>query len=207
MRFFSKNELLAVLLIFILVTAFTLKGLKDATRRARDFQRKQDIGIISDALHKYQEEFGFFPPSENGKIKACKGDYYSNVFEKLKELKEFDRELFFSGLKVCDWGIDPLRDLQELDSAAYLNALPSDPKSVSGLSYLYLSNTNRFQLYSYLEGEDNENGFNEKIMERELLCGNMKCSYGKSYGNTPLDISIEDYERILLEESKTGQRD
>ena len=205
MRPFTKNELLIVVIIFAVVVGFTLKGLKDATRRARDFQRKQDLGIISDALHKYHDDFGFFPPSENGKVKACKNDNFEEVYTKLKTLQEFDRNLFFEGLKTCDWGSDPLRDVQDDNYSPYLSSIPSDPKKNSGITYLYLSNTVRFQLYTYLEGESDENGFDQGIVLRSLQCGTGVCSYGKSYGVTPLNMSIDDYENILLKESQTGK--
>ena len=85
----------------------------------------------------------------------------------------------------------------------YLANIPKDPKSAIGVKYLYISNTKRYQIYSYLEGEKDEGGFDQKIVDRKLDCGKGVCMYGKSFGETPLDRSIEDYE----EEKEDGTKE
>jgi len=205
MRPFTKRELLGVGLIFLIVFLVTFQGLVVAKRRARDAQRKADLGAISDALYTFYEEFGFFPPAEVGKIKACKGVAYEEVLTELKAKKDFDRELFFTGLRPCYWGADPLRDITSSDRAPYLATIPVDPKGGEGYTYLYISNTYRFQLYTFLEGETEEDGYDSRIVSRDLSCGRAICSFGKSYGQTPLDVSIEDYEQKLLDESRGGK--
>ncbi|OGM21059.1 hypothetical protein A2714_01870 [Candidatus Woesebacteria bacterium RIFCSPHIGHO2_01_FULL_38_9] len=201
MRFFSKNEAIGVLIILSVVFIFTFSGLKTSLRRARDAQRQADLSSVSDALYTFQAEFGFFPPSEDGKVKACKDSDFDEVIIKLRELEDFDRNLYFEGLRGCDWGYDGLRDVTDDTYPPYLMSLPSDPKQEEGFSYFYISNTKRFQLYSYLEGEDEENTYNSGVVSRNLACGTKICSFGKSSGDTPLDISIEDYERKLENEN------
>lgn len=198
MKFFSKNEFLGIALIFLVVFIVTYQNMIIALARARDTQRRDDLGSISNALNQFQEEFGFFPPSENGKIKACRGENYDEVVARLENLPEFDREVFFEGLRACEWGYDPLPDSQGEREKPYMERLPQDPQANLGLSYLYLSNTNRFQIYSYLEEGEGAEGFNEGIVARTLSCGNEICSFGRSYGETPLDKSIEEYEEELL---------
>ncbi len=205
MKFFTKNELISVTIIFIIVGAFTFSGLKTSIRRSRDAQRRADLGSISDALHKYQEEFGFFPPSENGKIKACKGDDFDQKLEEIKKEEKFDRNKFFEALSTCEWGQDSLIDVSEDSREPYLKTIPADPKGGVGISYLYLSNTGRFQIYAFLEGGEEEAGYSQTIVSRNLSCGNKICNHGKSSGDTPLDKSIEEYELELLEKSKTGK--
>lgn len=208
MKPFTKHELIGVGVILLVIFIITLANLQVAIRRSRDVQRRADLGAISNALGRYQEDFGFFPPSEAGKIKACKGENFESVIKELEEKEEFDQNKFFSeALTPCDWGGDSLSDLglfgDELSS--YLKVILQDPKRGEGMSYLYLSNTRRFQLYSYLEGEEEEEGYNLGIVNRKLLCGNKICSFGKSFANTPLDKSIEEYEQELLEKSKAGK--
>ena len=187
------------------VGSITLYNLNIAIRRSRDSQRKSDLGSISDALHKYQADFGFFPPSENGKIKACKNDLFNDISAELKESKRLDTSKFFEGERPCEWGADKFVDLFDERYPAYLLVIPQDPKAGEGANYLYFSNTNRFQLYSYLEGGGSEDGYDTGIVGRNLSCGRGICSFGKSYGETPLDKSIEDYEEELVRQQKGGK--
>jgi len=106
MKPFSKQELIGVTLIFIVVFGLTFIGLQASIRRSRDVQRKADLGAISDALHKFQEEFGFFPPSDGRKIRACKGNNFNEILTEIKDTETFDRELFFQGLRACEYGVD-----------------------------------------------------------------------------------------------------
>ncbi|KKR30710.1 MAG: hypothetical protein UT61_C0003G0038 [Candidatus Woesebacteria bacterium GW2011_GWA1_39_8] len=175
MKPFSKQELIGVTLIFIVVFGLTFIGLQASIRRSRDVQRKADLGAISDALHKFQEEFGFFPPSDGRKIRACKGNNFNEILTEIKDTE-----------------------------TPYLAVIPSDPKTNEGFSYVYFSSANRFQLYAFLEGGVDEDEYNSGVFNRNLPCGVGICSFGKSSGETPLDISIEEYEQQLLEKSKTG---
>jgi type II secretory pathway pseudopilin PulG len=79
MKSFTKKEVVGIALIFFVVFLITFKGLLTSERRARDAQRRGDLGAISNALYAYQKDFGFFPPSENGKIKACRADNFNEV--------------------------------------------------------------------------------------------------------------------------------
>ncbi len=198
MKPFTRQELVVLFLTLMFVFFFTFKGLVEAERKARDAQRKADLGVISDALHSFFEVNGYFPPSENGKIKMCRGENFEKVVNELKGEGNFDRNKFFEGLRGCEWGKDSLENLLN-SSDIFLKTLPADPRTDRGITYLYLSNTARFQLYAYLEGEEKEEGFGEKIVSRNLYCGEKVCSFGKSSGDTPLDISIEDYEKSLIQ--------
>ena len=175
MKFFTRKELLAVVLILGVVILASLSNFKVSLRRARDVQRKNDIRSVSDALIKYNEDFGPFPLAEDGKIVGCHGP----------ETK-IDEKGRITGLVACEWGRDALAD-----------KLPQDPLFEEGLRYLYLSSGEHFQLYASLEGTD-EPEYDEKIVARNLSCGSQICNFGLSYGATPLDKSIEEYENELL---------
>lgn len=202
MKPFSKSEIIGVSLIFLVVGTITLSGLVTSLRRARDAQRMNDIGAISDALDVFREEYGFLPESENGKIKACKGSNFDQVSEELKALPQFDRKLFFSGLRACEWGVDRFADVADDTRKPYLSPLPRDPRSKSGRTYTYLSNTNRYQIFASLEGREEEDSYNPKVVTRNISCGDTICNVGKGFMNTPLDKSIEEYENELLQKNK-----
>lgn len=200
MRFFNKSELIAVIVILGLVITATTFNLKASIIRARDAQRRADLKSVANALESYFDSFGFFPPSsDGGKIVACKGENFDSVTKELEERSEFNLGKYLEGLAQCDWGTDSLTDLSE--GKTYLQKLPQDPRAGQGYSFLYLSNTKRFQLYAHLEGGGNEEGYSQDIVERGLNCGVRKCNFGLSYGSTPLDMSIEEYEEEIVRES------
>lgn len=193
MKFFTKNEIIGVLVILLLILVLTGFNLRISLRRSRDAQRRADVNDIVNALDKYQKDFGFFPPSsDDGKIIACKGANFGTIPSDIKD--ENRRGYFINMLRGCDWGDDSLRDVGDDTYQAYLNRIPRDPKADEGLAYFYISDMNTFQLYAYLEGGKTEEGFRRGIIERNLQCGNRVCNFGKAYGETPLEISLQEYE-------------
>src|SRR4030065_1961524 len=104
MKPFTKKEILGVLRILCVVFIVTGFNFQLSLRRARDAQRKGDAGQMSDVLGKFFADYGFFPPSENGKIKICKGADFDKVMQEVKNKKLFDSKLFYSGLRGCEWG-------------------------------------------------------------------------------------------------------
>jgi len=197
MKSFTKNEYIAVGVIFFFLVVITLLNLNIAVRRSRDVQRRSDLGAIANALEVYNEDFGYLPPAEDGMLKACPGDKFDEVVADIKDDPTFQRQKLFSGLRKCSWGEDELRDLFDPAYDSYLKIIPQDPNENSGTSYLYISNENLFQIYAYLEGESSEEGYNPGIVQRGLMCGNNVCNFGKSFKDIPLDQSLEDYEAEL----------
>ena len=201
MKFFTKNEFIAVLSILAVVIIVSLFNFKVALRRARDTQRRDDLGAIYNAVEKYQLEFGFFPlSSDAGKIKACKPDNYGEIVTELSHLPIFDQGAYLSKLKECEWGHDSISDLTDDARPRYIKTLPVDPKSDEQISYFYISNSRLFQIYAYLEGEEDEVGYNQAIVNRKIACGEKTCNFGRAYANTPLDKSLAEYENELMEE-------
>lgn len=204
MRPFTKSELKGVLLILFALLVATLSNLRISIRKARDAQRRADLASITNALNKYQEEFGFYPHSEDGKIKACEAENFEEVIQMLSQKKERSYQDFFAAMRPCQWGEDELKDIFSKTSSVYLSPIPQDPKQTQGIEYLYISNTRMFQLYAHLEGGKPEIGYDEKILSRNLNCGDKICNFGKSSGVTPLDKSLEEYERLLIEKNNSG---
>ena len=207
MKPFTKNEKIGVILILLAIALATGINLRLALRRSRDAQRRADMGAVSNALHSFFDDFGFFPPAEDGKIKACRATNFDTILAEVANQEQFDRDKFFDALVPCRWGNDSLDDLGLFGSETktYLKSIPVDPRKDEGADYVYLSNTKRFQIYSYLEGENSEEGYDLGIVDRSLMCGNEICSFGKTYTKTPLDKSIEEYELELLEKLKLEQ--
>jgi hypothetical protein len=204
MKAFTKSELKGVGIIFFFLIVITLLNLNIAVRRSRDVQRRADLGAIANALEIYNEDFGYFPPVSDGKLKACPGENFEEVVADIKDDDVFQRQKLFEGLRACSWGEDGLRDLFDQDYEPYLKIIPQDPSEDDGISYLYISNENLFQILAYLEGEESEDGYNPGIVARGLQCGDKICNFGKSYKDIPLDKSLEEYEAEVAEKRKTG---
>ena len=182
MKFFDNSELKAILVIFAFLIVISTPNFIVSLRRARDAQRKADIGSIHDSLLRYQGDFGSFPLSVSGKIAACEPVSF-------KEVGGIKTPVF----SACDWGKDELRDLSDLSYPSYLKTVPNDPQKDKGYSYHYLSNGSSFQVYGSLEGKA-EDEYDPAIIKRGLACGEKICNFGKGSGRTPLNISIEEYE-------------
>jgi len=147
MKLFTKQEILALGIIFGILLVISIPNFALSIKRARDVTRKDDLFALELALKAYEGEYREFPTS------------------------------------------------LELLS---LKPLPNDPQWDRGISYLYLTNGHTFQLYGSLELTDQDE-YDEKVVSRNLACGIRICNFGRSYGNTPLDKSIEEYENELIE--------
>lgn len=203
MKFFTKKELVAVGIILFVLSIVSYRNFQIALRRARDSQRRSDLGSLNDALSKYYEDFSFVPlSSSKGNIKACKGSNYDQLMQELKQEKSFDTKLYLEGLTDCVWGKDSLSDLQDSTYPDYLKLIPEDPLQSEGYSYLYIADGKFYQIYAYLEGGSDEEGYDGKIVSRNLRCGTHICNFGKAYGETPLDKSLQQYENELIQKNK-----
>lgn len=178
----TKKEILGTTIILALIFLASLYNFKIALRRSRDAQRKADIRAVTDALNKYQSDFGFLPESQDNKIKACAPAF-----------------------SVCEWGKSGIYDLSDASYPPYIKILPIDPDSKKGASYYYSGNGRRFQVLAALEGKD-EPEYDAKIEARGVFCGSRICNYGLSSGDTPLDKSIEQYERELEEAAEAARQ-
>lgn len=181
-----------MLVILAVIIAFSCPNFIVSVRRARDAQRKADVGSIYSALNEFQSDFGSFPLSKGGKIAFCSPVVKKEAVElsnKGSSISDFD-------YSVCEWGKDSISDLSDPSFLPYLKIIPQDPYYSKGRGYYYFSNGNRYQIYGSLESKA-EDEYDEAIIKRNLPCGNAICNFGKAYSNTPLDISIEEYENEI----------
>lgn len=148
MKFFNRQELIILGLIFLVLTVIAFPNFSLSVKKSRDLTRKDDLFALEIALKDYEKQNESFP------------------------------------LALSDLPINPI---------------PTDPLLKNGDKYLYFSNGKRFQLYASLELTDQDE-YDEKVASRNLLCGTRVCNFGRAYGDTPLDISIEEYENKLLYE-------
>lgn len=79
---------------------------------------------------------------------------------------------------------------------------PKDPGTPNGFSYLYITDGKFFQLYSSLEGGNEESQYLPSVAKLNLKCGKYVCNFGKSSGNIPLDKTIQEYENDINAKNK-----
>lgn len=172
MQIFSHSEKRIVIVTLLVIAVFSFFNFNIALRRGRDNERQNDLGDITRELDSFKESFGSYPlPGNNGAIKGCGSG---------KLLSDFSD---------CVWGKDKI--------ANGSRTLPADPLTSKGYSYIYFSDGKFFQLFSSLEGMTDEDQYNPKIVARNLNCGKFICNFGKASSNTPLDITLEEYENKL----------
>jgi len=190
MKPFSKSEIISLAVIFAILIAVSVPNFIVSLRRARDQVRRDDMGALEHSLGEYISDFKIFPSaSPDGRIMDClkPGD---------KPVKNKEGGWTVS-LIPCNWGKDSFINL--INNKIYMSKLPRDPDYQKGARYLYLTDGDRYQIYAVMEGSD-EAEVDPKIIARGLMCGNKICNVGRSY-NVPVNISIEEYDKLLLEHS------
>lgn len=173
---FSKQERTGLLIILTVLFVVTGLNLRISIRRARDAQRKNDLGSIHDTLLKHQAQYGLFPfATDDGRIIGC------HPTQDEKGVIKFE---------PCNWHADSFGQMQVLNG---------DPHSRQSVAYFYISNGKRFQIFAALEGAD-EPEYDPVILKRNIKCGVKTCNFGRAPGRTPLDKTLEEYENELNEE-------
>lgn len=187
MRPFSKSEIISLVVIFTILIAVSVPNFIISLRRARDQVRRDDMGVLIHALDEYVADNRSLPlASSDGRIMDClkPGD------KPVKDSKGF----WIVNPIPCEWGVDSLTDL--ITGKDYFPILPRDPDYQKGSKYLYFSDGSRYQIYAAMEGTT-EAEVDPKIIALNLMCGVRVCNVGRSY-NVPTDISIEEYDKLLL---------
>ncbi len=187
MKPFTKSEFISIVIIFVVLALISLPNFLMSLTKSRDQSRKDDLGRIVQALDEYYVDFGEFPKSStDGRIVACKNPE--------EEVKLDSKGRVVVNLIPCDWGKDPIVDLTPKSTKVYLPQIPRDPDYLTrGSNYIYFSNGIRYQLYASLESSTWDE-YDPKIIARNIMCGEKVCNTGRSFSETPTNISIEEYE-------------
>lgn len=176
MKPFTKQEIISLIVIFLVLIGVSWPNFGLSLRRARDQIRRDDMGNIQAAITAYYADYGVFPSSTtDGKIIACKASGSSGELD----------------LIPCNWGKDTWVNLTPGVNKVYMKTLAGDPNLNKGATYVYFSDGSRYQLFGTLEGID-EPGYDLKLVAHNVMCGNRVCNVGRSY-NVPMYISIEEY--------------
>lgn len=161
MKLFTKSETKIIAIIFVILFIIIGFNMKISLRKGRDNTRKDDLSALQKALDTFQNKYNMFPPSIEGKIGGCFGSD-TTIDPKTGRL---------INLIACEWGKDGFENI---------SILPRDPNFQKSASYLYLSNTDKYQIYVSLEGKS-EAEYSESVFNKNLQCGTVICNYGREY--------------------------
>lgn len=190
MKKFTKNEIWGLGVIFLVLLIISIPNFLLSLRRARDQVRRDDLGALVKSLDEYLTDFGKLPPaSTDGRIMDC-------IYPGEKVTVDKKGRLIVN-LRPCDWGGDAFADLTPGSKKVYMPILPRDPDFQKGVTYLYFTDGDKYQIFAWMEGGRDEAEYDPTIVARNLMCGTKICNVGRAY-NTPIDISIEEYDRRLL---------
>jgi len=140
---FTLIELLVVISILGILAGLVISNVQGVRERARDSQRKNDLGQIKDALRIYKNDYGIYPAASSGQIVGC-GTVATPT--------------------ACSWGSEFTRG-----STTYMKELPQDPSSTptTPLVYTYENpDPDSFTLYALLENESDSD-----IGKSQARCG------------------------------------
>jgi len=121
---FTLIELLVVISIIGILAALVMVNFNAARERARDVQRKSDLDQVKKALRMYYNDYGVYPESDGGQIKACTPPVV----------------LRWGGSFACG-------------SMVYMKKLPTDPVEGKTYYYNYASSGQDFCLWARLENK------------------------------------------------------
>lgn len=193
MKPFTKTELKALGIIFLILIVISIPNFMISLRRARDQVRKDDMGALQGALGEYFNQFHEFPASsEDGRIIACKAPGDTITLDEFGKLQ--------GKLIPCDWGKDRFEDPASNGQVVYMNILPREPNYQKGAAYRYISDGQHIQILVSLEGKD-EPEYDQKIIARGIYCGNLICNAGRAYGCST-DMSLEQCALVRQQKQK-----
>lgn len=177
MKPFSKFELISIGIILFVLFIISVPNFAVAWQRSRDVTRKDDLGFMLKALDSFKNNSNSFPLStDDGEIIACFRDGEDPEYDDMGNIINF---------VPCRWG-----------EVSFLGALPNDPQEDKGMTYFYISNGRRYQIFGSLERTDQDE-YDPKVVARKISCGARICNFGRAYSNTPLDKSLKEYENEI----------
>ena len=127
MKFKEKNgftliELLVVMAIIAVLTTISLASFRNVQIKARDGQRKSDLGQLQRALELYFNDYGSYPPSDSGEITGF-------------------------NWKTLDTAGSEFKDV---NGTVYMKELVGDPRA-NPTNYCYVSGGTYYVIYARLE--------------------------------------------------------
>lgn len=164
---FNKSEIKSIILIFVSLLLITSINIFASLRKSRDVTRKNDMGAIQEAVNIYHQKYKVYPLSTNSLPDGKAGGKIIGCFEGGPDIDKITK--YPVNAIPCEW-----------DKSSFENIvlMPKDPNYDKGVSYLYVSDGEKYELYVSLEGK-HEAEYSKAVVEKNLQCGNEICNYGR----------------------------
>lgn len=162
---FTLIELVVVIAIIGVLTAFAVPNFMAARERARDVQRKNDLKQLQNAVEMYKLDYGEYP------IDSPAGLYDGMKTTNICWYSDGSNGLIFSSTVP-------------LDKVIYMKKIPKDPtRTTNNGAYFYISpigtDKYKYTLCACLENKADSDGIAGNCSD---IAGNLyTCSSGKSY--------------------------
>ncbi len=160
-RGFTLMEILIAMAIIGILASVGFGSYIRSLKKGRDAQRKSDLNQVQSALEAYMSDFQVYPGcNSEGKIVGCS-----------------------DGDADCDWGDSFVRNVGDT-TKTYMSRLPEDP--VSGADYVYVSDGDKYQLFSVLENDQDP----DYVDSYTTVCGEEACKYGVPSPNNNMSAEM-----------------
>jgi len=169
---FTLVELLVVMAILGILVSLVAGNFRSSQIRGRDAQRKSDLKQIATSFELFYQDYGYYPPTENGYLMAC---FYEQGV----------------GGSRCDWGEDEFKDVYPgtvSSRTIYLKKMPDDPSE----NYSYYIRTfestaspQKFQIYAHLENSEDQDCLDGDCSNSPVsyACGSGICNFAVTSTN------------------------
>ncbi len=160
MKSFTKYEIKSLLIIFLILFGLVALNMSASLRKGRDATRKNDLSAMQKAIDTFYQKYREFPKStQDGKIIGCFNE---------EPIIDKNTGLVLNAVS-CEWGMSTFENIK---------TMTRDPSYKKGLSYLYVSDGQRYELYVSLEGKK-EPEYTISVVAKNLQCGTKVCNYGR----------------------------
>ena len=151
-------ELLVVIAILAILSTVGFGQYKTSQLKARDAQRKADLGNLSRALEMYYSDFRHYPLADEGSAKMIiDGD-------------------------IIDWGTS-----FETETTIYMKVLPADPVSNFSYCYQAPDGGASYKIFAKLENRNDPDRDDRKDPPVDYFClGDTDYNYGMASANVVL---------------------
>jgi prepilin-type N-terminal cleavage/methylation domain-containing protein len=167
-RGFTLIELILVMAIIAILAVVGIGSYTQATLKARDTQRKNDLNQIAKALESFNNEVGRYPLDDDNGNMTCP-DYANGSLVEASCYGSITADIGDSNKVVAN---------KVYTEAVFMEKLPIDP--TLGKRYIYEKTSSGFSLYMAIENPEDRDVVVDDLGNKttwDIDCGSVECNY------------------------------